>query len=145
MRFSLDPIVLPEGKQHRTQDNRLVLDIGTQNVLLRVMSRAGTYFERVGSRFVKRRWLFGAFGPDGKRHFLIDYRECRWRVLRDWDNVPDRSIVVGRMTDAEMDDLVKENGDAPHKLSDWDDHAGGRWGQYYPPYHRTEQDSLWIN
>lgn len=144
LQFSIDPIKLPPGKWHREQTNKIQLKKGKRDVLLRVMPKAGTNFDRIGIRFAKRRWLFGDIGLDGKRHYIIHRREGRWRILWDWDNVPVNIISISKVFDAEMNLLQKENNYAPHQLRSWNDYAGGIWAQYEPPYPRTKEDSLWI-
>jgi len=144
LQFSLDPYELPIGKQYRDQKAHFNTGLGKHSILLRILPKRGTDFSRIGVRFVKRRWLFRATAPDGKHHFIIHNREGRLRLLWDWDNVSTDSIVIHRMYDVEMEHLKTKHDMVTNKLREWDDHCGGRWGQYEPLYTRTKEDSLWI-
>lgn len=115
------------------------LQLGESAVLLRICPNRGCDFERVGVRFVERRWLWKTGrvlsritqkGNDDRRNWL-------WK----WDNANREAIRIKKMEDTELVSSAKET---KRVLTDWNDEVGGRWGEYNPPYFRALEDSLWV-
>jgi len=125
----------------RRMDTSVEVKVGQQDIILRIMPTSRTEFGRIGLRCVNRVWLRGQKHLDGKRRFLIGRYEGKWRFLWYWINVPADTIEVTNLQDMELSDTVVIS---PQKFEEKLDGQGERWGEYYPPYIRAIEDSLWI-
>ena len=151
MRFVIDPYVFRGGyeRKHWLPVRRpYEIGIGYSQLLIRLKPNKGASFERVGIRVVRKRWIWGCSVKRGRTGWIRfdDFRHVWGPIYRPpiWtykNTHRENKITVLHVIDLEIKEIGKISG---HRFEDWDDHVGGRWAEYIPPYLRTEEDSLWL-
>lgn len=133
-RFSLDPFRFEGGKnrerQHVSSWNHTPRSF---QLLARIQPRHGVRFERIGVRFVERRWVWDRWTRGDWRTW------APWPIWK-WRN--SEIVEVACLTDLEVSTQVPAS--VGQQFHQWVDQVGGRWAQYVPPYLRTVEGSLWL-